>query len=207
MIPSEIPLIGYKKILYTTGLREQSRFAFHNAASLSRVYQAQLTVFHVVPGDDEMDQRLLTYVDEKLWQQIKSSSLREVKQLLMERKRDNAAIVESVDSFCKENEQSMSENPLVTYNIVVEWGHPAEKILEYAEKPRIRIDHHGAEIFSDLVSDWKQYLGGSCPKEQHSRHDCPGSQFMKRCFQNKKYLCRPFSYFSVNYSAKQESWI
>ena len=53
--------------------------------------------------------------------------------LLMERKRDNAAIVESVDSFCKENEQSMSEYHLVTYNIVVEWGHPAEKILEYAE--------------------------------------------------------------------------
>ena len=73
MIPSEIPLIGYKKILYTTGLREQSRFAFHHAASLSRAYQAQLTVFHVVPGDDEMVQRLLTYVDEKLWQQIKSS--------------------------------------------------------------------------------------------------------------------------------------
>jgi Universal stress protein family. len=81
MIPSEIPLIGYKKILYTTGLREQSRFAFHHAASLSEAYQAQLTVFHVVPGDDEMDQRLLTYVDEKLWQQIKSISLREVKQL------------------------------------------------------------------------------------------------------------------------------
>ena len=107
MIPSEIPLIGYKKILYTTGLLEQSCFAFHHAASLSRAYQAQLTVFHVVPGDDEMDQRLLTYVDEKLWQQIKSSSLREVKQLLMERKRDNAAIVESVDSFYKENEQSI----------------------------------------------------------------------------------------------------
>ena len=48
MILSEIPLIGYKKILYTTGLREQSRFAFHHAASLSRAYQAQLTVFHVV---------------------------------------------------------------------------------------------------------------------------------------------------------------
>ena len=55
MIPSEISLIGYKKILYTTGLREQSRFAFHHAASLSRAYQAQLTVFHVVPGDDEME--------------------------------------------------------------------------------------------------------------------------------------------------------
>ena len=85
MIPSEIPLIGYKKILYTTSLSEQSRFAFHHAASISRAYQVQLTVFHLVSGDDEMDQRLLTYVDEKLWQQIKSSSLREVKQLLMER--------------------------------------------------------------------------------------------------------------------------
>ena len=93
----------------------------------------------MVLGDDEMDQRLLTYVDEKLWQQIKSSSLREVKQVLMERKRDNAAIIESIDSFCKKNEQIMSENLLVTYIIVVEWGHPAEKILEYVE-------NHGYEL-------------------------------------------------------------
>ena len=50
MIPSEITLIGYNKILYTTGLREQSRFAFHHAASLSRAYQAQLTVFHSSAG-------------------------------------------------------------------------------------------------------------------------------------------------------------
>ncbi|MFL2771983.1 MAG: hypothetical protein ACJ0DH_00120 [bacterium] len=47
MIPSEIPLIGYKKILYITVLREQSRFAFHHAASLSKAYQAQQTVSHV----------------------------------------------------------------------------------------------------------------------------------------------------------------
>ena len=101
----------------------------------------------------------------------------------------------------------MNENPLVTYNIVVEWDHPAEKILEYAEKHEYELIIMGAEALSDLVSDWKQYLGGSCPKEQHPRDDCPGPQFMKRCFQNKKYLCRPFSYFSVNYFAKQESWI
>ena len=31
------------------------------------------------------------------------------------------------------------KNPLVTYNILVEWGHPAEKILEYAE-------NHGYEL-------------------------------------------------------------
>ena len=168
MIPSKIPLIGYKKILYTTRLREQSRFAFHHAASLSGAYQAQLTVFHVVPGDDEMNQRLLTYVDERLWQQIKSSSLREVKQLLMERKRDNAAIVESVDSFCKENEQSMSENPLVTYNIVVEWGHPAEKILEYAE-------NHGYELIiigRKSFRTWSR-IGNSTSVEVAQRSSIP----------------------------------
>ena len=33
----------------------------------------------------------------------------------------------------------MNENPLVTYNIVAELGHPAEKILEYAE-------NHGYEL-------------------------------------------------------------
>ena len=95
MIPSKISLFGYKKILYTTGLREQSRYAFHHAASLSKAFQAQLTVFHVVPGDDEMDQRLMTYVDEPLWLEIKSNSLKEAREFLIRRKRDNAAIVES----------------------------------------------------------------------------------------------------------------
>ena len=33
----------------------------------------------------------------------------------------------------------MSEKPLVTYNIMVEWGHSAEKILEYGE-------NHGYEL-------------------------------------------------------------
>ena len=86
----------------------------------------------------------------------------------MERKRDNAAIVESVDSFYKENEQGMSENPLVTYNIVVEWGHPAEKILVFAE-------NQGYEL---IIMGWRHFrtwsrIGNSTSVEVAQRSSIP----------------------------------
>ena len=87
---------------------------------------------------------------------------------LMERKRDNAANVESVDSFCKENEQSMSENPLVTYNIVVEWGHPAEKILEYAENHEYELIIMGRRPFRT----WSR-IGNSTSVEVAQRSSIP----------------------------------
>ena len=86
----------------------------------------------------------------------------------MERKRDNAAIVESIDSFCKENEQSISENPLATYNIVVEWGHPAEKILEYAENQGYELIIMGRRPFRTLSR-----IGNSTSVEVAQRSSIP----------------------------------
>ncbi len=127
-VPETIPVIEYKKILYTTDLSESGRYAFHHAASLSSNYKAEITVIHVVEGGPELDRRLLGYVDEKLWSEIKTRNLEEAKEILIKRKRDNAVIRECVDQFFEEMQAD------VTYNILVKMGDPVVEILEESER-------------------------------------------------------------------------
>ena len=133
-IPAKIPKIEYKKILYTTDLSESGRHAFHHAASLTNCYGADLTVIHVVEGGPELDKRLFSYVDEKLWEEIKTRNLQEARDLIIRRRRDNAAIKECVGQFCEEVQGNISEEADVSYSVVVKMGDPVEQILEEAAK-------------------------------------------------------------------------
>ncbi len=132
-VPETIPKIEYKKILYTTDLSESGRYAFHHAASLSTHYGAELTVIHVVEGGPELDRRLFGYVDEKLWEEIKTRNLEEARDLLIKRKRDNVAIKECVGQFCEEVQANIPDQADVTYRIAVKMGDPVQQIIEEAE--------------------------------------------------------------------------
>jgi nucleotide-binding universal stress UspA family protein len=132
-VPETVPKIEYKKILYTTDLSESGRYAFHHAASLTNHYKADLTVFHVVEGGPELDKRLFSYVDEKLWEEIKTRNLEEARGILIKRRRDNAAIKECVGQFCESVQGNIPEEPDVSYNVVVRMGDPVSLIIEEAE--------------------------------------------------------------------------
>ena len=45
----EIPKVEIKKILYATDLSENARYAFAYAVSLADLYNATITIFHVLP--------------------------------------------------------------------------------------------------------------------------------------------------------------
>ncbi len=132
-VPAKIPKIKYKKILYTTDLSESGRYAFNHAASLTEYYGAELTVFHVVEGGPELDKRLFSYVDEKLWEEIKTRNLEEARDILIRRRRDNAAIKECVGQFCEDVQGKMPDHPAVSYSIVVKMGDPVNLIIGEAE--------------------------------------------------------------------------
>ena len=132
-VPDKIPKTEYKKILYTTDLSESGRYAFHHAASLTTRYEAELTVLHVVEGGPELDRRLFGYVDEKLWEDIKTRNLQEAKDMLIRRRRDNVAIKECVGQFCEEIQEKAPEQPDVTYRVEVKMGDPLNLIIEEAE--------------------------------------------------------------------------
>lgn len=133
-VPEILPKIEYKKILYTTDLSESGRYAFHHAASLASRYGADLTAVHVVEGGPELDRRLLGYIDEKLWEDVKTRNLKEARDILVSRKRDNAAIRECVGQFCEDIQADMPDQPDVTYGIEVRMGDPADQIIKEAEE-------------------------------------------------------------------------
>ena len=127
-----VPVVSYQKILYPTDLSQKGRDAFVHAASLAHHYNAELTVFHAVDEGPELDRSLAGYINEVLWEEIKKRDLEEARQILLNRKRDNVAIRQCVGDYCEAIQKDGPDQPYVTYDIVVELGHPVEKILEHA---------------------------------------------------------------------------
>ncbi len=87
-VPRKVPRVEYKKILYATDLTETGRFAFPYAASIANRYDAKLTVFHVVETV-EFEKQVLGYISESLWEEIKTRSLDEARDIITGRKRDD----------------------------------------------------------------------------------------------------------------------
>jgi nucleotide-binding universal stress UspA family protein len=153
-ISQEVPKIEYRKILYTTDLSESGRYAFSHAASLANRYEAELTALHVVEGGPDLDSRLFGYVDEKLWDEIKTRNLQEARDLLISRKRDNTAIKECVGQFCDDVQAAMPEEADVTYSIEIEMGDPVDKIIDYAETGKydlIVMGSHGHGLLKHAI--------------------------------------------------------
>lgn len=150
----DVPQVAINKILYPTDLSESGRPAFAYAASLANRYHAELTVIHVVEEGPEPPPRLLGYIKEDLWEEIKHRDLEEARRILMERKRDNAAIRQCVDDYCETIQAGVPGEAYVTYEIVVKLGNAVEEIISQAEDGRydlIVIGSHGLGTLKDAV--------------------------------------------------------
>ena len=126
----DLPLIGYRKILYVTDLSESGRQAFPHAASLAIRCHSELTVFHVVENRDLHD--LLGYVNDELWEDLTKRSLQEAREILRSRKRDHVTIRDSMQQHFDDLLPDSEDEPRLTYEIKVESGDRLEKILEEA---------------------------------------------------------------------------
>jgi len=161
-----LPKVGFEKILYITDLSESGRMAFPYAASLAHRYGAALTVFHVVEAHD-FEKYLVGYISEQLWEEIRNRDLHEARQLLIERKREDAAIKHSVETMYQ---QSLSEHqqPYVTYDVVIAMGDPVDKILEQANRESydllIMAKHGHGALKGALIGDTCQHVVRRCQK-------------------------------------------
>jgi nucleotide-binding universal stress UspA family protein len=150
-----VPQVSIRKILYTTDLSETGRHAFAYAASLSKLYDAKLTVMHVVDEQPELDHRLAGYMPEELWQEIKDRDLEEAKETLLGRQRDNTVVVgECVGRYCSEILVESTDNTTINYDIVVKLGDPVPEIVKYAveqEYDMIVAGRHGHTTLHEAV--------------------------------------------------------
>ena len=125
----DTPKVDVRKILYATDLSETGRHAFAYAASMASLYGAEITVFHVVEEGPDLDPRLAGYVSEELWEEIKQRDLAEATEMLVRRRRDDAAIRDVVGAFCEKAQLGVPEGAYVTYDVDVTLGQPAAEIV------------------------------------------------------------------------------
>ena len=160
------PRIGFEKILYVTDLSESGRLAFPYAASLAHRYGAALTLYHVVETHD-FEKYLVGYISDALWEEIRNRNLKEARQLLIDRKRDDVAIKSSIDEMFRDSMAGL-EHPHVNYEVAADLGDPVERILARAHNEDydlLIMAKHGHGAFKGaLMGDTCQRVIRRCQK-------------------------------------------
>ena len=108
-----------KKILYTTDLSENARYAFGYAASLANRYGAGITIIHVLEDSPNSDSLVINMIGEERWKGLRETSEQKVIETIKER----------LDKFCSDVSDELPSCPFITDKIIVKIGIPVEEIL------------------------------------------------------------------------------
>ena len=150
-----LPKVEVKKILYATDLSENARYAFAYAVSLADLYNAGITMIHVLPEVQAMlDQTVIGYISEESWQKIKSEQMDEAKEALIGKKRDHLAIKEALHQFSEDIKQQQKGAGFTTDDVIVQRGNPVEEIIKSAEESNcdlIVMGTHGQGTLEDVM--------------------------------------------------------
>ncbi len=151
----DLPKVDVKKILYATDLSENARYAFAYAVSLADLYNAGITMIHVLPEVPAMlDQTVIGYISEERWQDIKSGQMDEAKEALIGKKREHLAVKEALHQFSEDIKQQQAGEGFTTDDIIVQRGNPVEEIIKGAEECNcdlIVMGTHGHGTLEDVM--------------------------------------------------------
>ena len=151
----KLPKVEVKKILYATDLSESARYAFAYAVSLADLYNAGITMIHVLPEvPDILDKNVIGYISADRWEEIKSQNVDETKDVLIGKRRDHLAIREALHQFSENVKDSHASKGFATDDIVVVRGNPVEQILTQAEETScdlIVMGTHGHGTLADTM--------------------------------------------------------
>lgn len=134
-----------KKILYTTDLSENARYAFAYAASLANRYGAGITILHVLEDiSPYRDSLIINMLGETRWNELMNSN----KHKLLE------TIKERLEKFCEEVTAELPSCPFITDEIIVKIGSPVEEIFKQVKTAQcdlVVMGAHGHGIIEDAV--------------------------------------------------------
>ena len=109
-----------RKILYTTDLSPNARFAFSYAASLANRYEAAVTILHVLEDiSTTADNLVINIIGKEKWSELRKRNEHEVLETIKSR----------LSKFCEDVQAELPACPFITENIIVKIGNPVEEIL------------------------------------------------------------------------------
>jgi nucleotide-binding universal stress UspA family protein len=134
-----------KRILYTTDLSPNARYAFGYAASLANRYDAKIEILHVledIPHNAAV--RLIDVLGEKRWEEIQSRNEQETVVEIQDR----------LNRFCQEQQDKLANCPFIVSDIIVKTGNAVDHILRQAAKQPydlIVMGTHGQGMVADAM--------------------------------------------------------
>jgi len=134
-----------KKILYTTDLSPNARFAFSYAVSLANRYDAAITILHVLEDvSPSADSLVINIIGKAKWDEMRKNNENEVIDTIKSR----------LAKFCEDVSSEIPSCPFVTDKIVVKIGNPVEEIIRLVENndyDMIVMGAHGQGVFANAV--------------------------------------------------------
>ena len=134
-----------KKILYTTDLSENARYAFGYAASLANRYDAGVTIFHVLEDiSPTSDSLVINIIGEDKWQEMRGRNEKEVL----------ATIKSRLTKFCDDVQADLPSCPFITDSIMAKIGNPVDEILQEVENnsyDMVVMGAHGHGFLEDTL--------------------------------------------------------
>ncbi|GAB6146447.1 universal stress protein [Desulfocicer niacini] len=146
----KLPQVNVSNILYPTDLSDNARYAFAYAVSLADLYQAKITILHVMPEEQNiMEANVSGYIKQEKWDEIKSTHYNETRESLIAKKRDHVLIRDVLDQFSqdvrKDNETSLADE------IIIERGNPVKEILKQSKERNCDLIVMGSRGHSTLA--------------------------------------------------------
>lgn len=134
-----------KKILYTTDLSENARYAFGYAASMANQYGAKITILHVLEDFSSNTKTLVVgFLGEERWQEVRKKKEQEFLDTVMTR----------LDKFCEDMKSELEACPFLVDEIITRQGNAAQEILLQAQTGDYDIlvmGTHGQGIMADAL--------------------------------------------------------
>ena len=149
-----LPNIQIKKILYATDLSETAVHAFSYALSLAVVYNASITMLHVV-SESSGEEFISSMISSKTLKEIKEQHHMEARKNMIGKRREFGVIKDALQAFSDEAMAANDNNhSLITDEILIEDGPPAETIVKTAKKQNcdlIVMGTHGQGGITELL--------------------------------------------------------
>lgn len=134
-----------KRILYTTDLSKNARYAFGYAMSLANSYNAGIVILHVLEALSPYGSSLVVnIVGEKKWKELREQN----EQRLLDE------IRERLQKFCTDVSHEVPECPFVTEEIYVRIGNAVDEVLKEVEASNcdlVVMGAHGHGVIGDAM--------------------------------------------------------
>ncbi|MBA2883150.1 nucleotide-binding universal stress UspA family protein [Desulfosalsimonas propionicica] len=143
-----------KTILYTTDLSDTALHAFSYAASFADAYNSRLIILHVIEDYPAIEPSLKNLLHEEQWKAIKEKHIRDTRETLSGKSRDNRIVQEVLTRFSENAKAGRYGKTAASDEVMVLFGNPVEKIIETSKEKNcdlIVMGTHGHGLLQNLL--------------------------------------------------------